>query len=73
MTANLTPAQASRDPEMAWLTRAIKFSIDLAAGRLVRADSRMDDLRDIPSSPVEGTPSGDSSDRRSRCAPSGVT
>ncbi|MBE7161472.1 MAG: hypothetical protein INR72_09510 [Williamsia herbipolensis] len=53
MTANLTPAQASRDPEMAWLTRAIHFSIDLAAGRLARAEDRMDDLRDIPSSPVE--------------------
>ncbi|MBE7193273.1 MAG: AAA family ATPase [Gordonia polyisoprenivorans] len=53
MTANLTPAQASRDPEMAWLTRSIHFSIDLAAGRLARAERRLDDLLDIPSSPVE--------------------
>ena len=53
MTANLTPAQASRDPEMAWLTRSIHFCIDLAAGRLARAEGRLDELRDIPSSPVE--------------------
>ncbi len=53
MTANLTPAQASRDPEMAWLTRSIHFAIDLAAGRLARAETRLVDLRDIPSSPVE--------------------
>ena len=52
-TADLTPAQASRDPEMAWLTRSIHFSIDLAAGRLARAEIRLEDLRDIPSSPVE--------------------
>ncbi|MCP2194272.1 ATP-binding protein [Williamsia deligens] len=52
-TSYLTAAQADRDPEMAWLSRSIEFAIDLAAGRLVRAEERLEGLQDIPSSPIE--------------------
>ncbi|MGJ0118158.1 ATP-binding protein [Williamsia sp. MIQD14] len=51
--AVLTDAQVSRDPELAWLARLIRFAVDLAAGRLDRCDRWLEDLLDIPSPPLE--------------------
>lgn len=49
----VSPAQTSRDPELAWLVSSVQFGVALAAGRLERCERELEALTAIPVYPLE--------------------